>query len=401
MDNKVYYGEFSLKYWIELMLRGDIELPKYQRRFVWTKEQVERMIESLKKGDFVPPVTIGSCVRNGDKCNYILDGQQRLTAVLLANIGFFPEKKKWESFDENKLEDAIEYEDNKDAITGETSDEPIDWQYPVLWCNLNSKDLESIKSACATSNKYIKFDTDLDKDFFTRTYLGFSYIVPKDAKETEQHKYYSTVFRNINFLGLSLQAEESREALYFWNTERTYWFKPTFADKIEGHTIKGKTYMDFVRYISILSQYHHVENNVNKVCYGARFSFEDYFERYIYSVAQDKEDTTFGKFIELVESDDKAKELLVNAEKAIYELGFMAKRYDTIIKMDIYFFGLLYYIIIDKKQIDMLKKDELIRNLDSQWNSYDDRHKRSPKAKKYLRKRIADSIEIYSNYLLS
>lgn len=34
MKNKVYYGEYSLKYWIELILKQNIILPEYQRTFV-------------------------------------------------------------------------------------------------------------------------------------------------------------------------------------------------------------------------------------------------------------------------------------------------------------------------------------------------------------------------------
>lgn len=34
MENKVYYGEYSLKHWIDLILKQDIELPLYQRYFV-------------------------------------------------------------------------------------------------------------------------------------------------------------------------------------------------------------------------------------------------------------------------------------------------------------------------------------------------------------------------------
>lgn len=31
MENKVYYGEYTLKHWIKLMLSGNIVLPECQR----------------------------------------------------------------------------------------------------------------------------------------------------------------------------------------------------------------------------------------------------------------------------------------------------------------------------------------------------------------------------------
>ena len=42
MDNRVYYGEYSLSYWIEMMLKGNIELPEYQRCFAWEEEYEKR-----------------------------------------------------------------------------------------------------------------------------------------------------------------------------------------------------------------------------------------------------------------------------------------------------------------------------------------------------------------------
>lgn len=87
MKSKVYYGEYSLRHWIDLLLSGNITLPEYQRSFVWGINAVEDFIESLKNREFIPPVIIGNF---GNECNYIIDGQQRLTSLLLAYIGKMP-----------------------------------------------------------------------------------------------------------------------------------------------------------------------------------------------------------------------------------------------------------------------------------------------------------------------
>ena len=83
-----FYGEYSLEQWINFVLTKEIILPDYQRAFIWEKEDVEDLIDSLKNGLFVPPITIGNY---GGKTNYILDGQQRLSAILIAYIGLFPD----------------------------------------------------------------------------------------------------------------------------------------------------------------------------------------------------------------------------------------------------------------------------------------------------------------------
>lgn len=92
MDKKVYYGEYSLKHWIELLLKQDLELPPYQRSFVWSEEQVKEFVRGLKEEIFVPPVTIGVCNKDGMNHNLILDGQQRLSSILLAYFGVYPKK---------------------------------------------------------------------------------------------------------------------------------------------------------------------------------------------------------------------------------------------------------------------------------------------------------------------
>lgn len=58
MNNKVFYGEYTLKHWIDMMLSDNIALPDYQRHFVWRERDVKRLIQSLKDGQFVQPVTV-------------------------------------------------------------------------------------------------------------------------------------------------------------------------------------------------------------------------------------------------------------------------------------------------------------------------------------------------------
>lgn len=72
MDNRVYYGEYSLKHWIDLILKENIILPEYQRFFVWSEKKVETLISTFKNKQFVPPVTIGAFKLNSTNQNLIL-----------------------------------------------------------------------------------------------------------------------------------------------------------------------------------------------------------------------------------------------------------------------------------------------------------------------------------------
>ena len=58
MKTRVYYGQYSLKHWINLMLKGNIVLPEYQRSFVWEEKDTKRLIKSFYEGQFVQPITI-------------------------------------------------------------------------------------------------------------------------------------------------------------------------------------------------------------------------------------------------------------------------------------------------------------------------------------------------------
>ena len=66
-------------------------IPKYQRKYRWSKEQVVSLIESLICGLPIPPIY--TC-RNEDNQLEILDGQQRVMSLFFYYIGYYLNKKK-------------------------------------------------------------------------------------------------------------------------------------------------------------------------------------------------------------------------------------------------------------------------------------------------------------------
>ena len=56
----VFYGEYSLRHWIRLILNGNIQLPEYQRKFVWRESDAFDLLNSICNHQFVPPITIGA-----------------------------------------------------------------------------------------------------------------------------------------------------------------------------------------------------------------------------------------------------------------------------------------------------------------------------------------------------
>lgn len=395
MENKVYYGEYSLSYWIELMLKKNIELPEYQRNFVWKEEDMNILLESFKEKQFVPPVTIGVFNDDTGNHNYIIDGQQRLTCILLAFLERFPLKEAGSQVAERQ---ALANENDDEEDDEEDVDDMIVWTFKVLTDKGKTK--ESIISRCSTE-QYKSLNLELSEDFFSKTYLGFSYLVPQEADTTFQTRYFSTVFRNINIHGKSLYTLESRESLYFLDSTLRAWFNPSFTRDISSSVVDRsmKPRMDFVRYLSLLSQYKK-NGNKDRVAYRFAKKIETYYESYIYSVINDDDNPLFCKFSDLY--PDKGYEgQLDRLEHLIDELG-LRRRYPSIIDMDLYFFGLVYFVLIEKKELEIDRKEDLIQALQRKITVLkgEAKHTKTPSLLKFLNERIKNSVSIYRRYII-
>jgi hypothetical protein len=76
------------------------------------------------------------------------------------------------------------------------------------------------------------------------------------------------------------------------------------------------------------------------------------------------------------------------------------QQFTTIIELDIFLFGLIYYILFENKEIDIDEKDALIKELEDASSVFKNNyaHSKAPSALKYLKERIDKSIEIAEKY---
>lgn len=370
MENKVYYGEYSLDYWIELILSKNIILPDYQRNFSWDESKREKLITSLKNKEFVPPVIIGSFTKNGLKENLLIDGQQRLTSILLSVLGFFPDRETYKKHSKDKVR---KYIDENDDFAGETdsSTDVINWTFNDILIEDNLT-ISKIKSTLEKDEyfKALNNDNEIDNSFLKNTFLGFSYLVPSNSQRGDQQRYYSSVFRNINRQGMSLTGQESREALYYLDESKTSFFKPKFINLIEGELS-----IDFIRYLSILSQYKK-EGSVQNLCSGfggRKEKLEEYYENYINFIIGDKNIKYYISYEELFDTNEQ----LLSCEQPhsgryskmsnfISDSPLSKKTFDSIIDCDLYYFGLIYLIIFENKNIDLEKWSDITKKLRNQ-----------------------------------
>ncbi len=361
------------------MLTKEIILPPYQRAFVWTEEDVKDLINSLKDNLFIPPITIGNY--NGTT-NYILDGQQRLSAILIAYLGLFPKK---EEFKFSGDEYQIAANENDDLADEE--DMPLEWQ--LSYFTQEGQDKQSILQGIDRS-KYNDVNFELGSDFWRDTYMGFSLIIPISSKPEEQQKLYSSVFRNINIKGKSLSSIESRKSLYFLKEGFYRWFSPQFAYMITVN----KAPIDFVRYLSLLSQYKK-NGGSGKLAQNYKTKMEKYYESYILTEVNNDGDSMFTRLLG-PNIQDKYQAL----DRQLQSQNF-PKTFSSIIDADVYLFGLIYYTIANDNTVSIM--EALCSEIGKKIQEFksDSVHIKSPSALEHLRKRIHASIDIYGKYLSS
>lgn len=87
-----YPADYTLDVLYSLLKKGDIEIPKFQRKFVWKQYQSIRLIESFLAGLPVPPIFIYT--DPDTKKLKVIDGQQRIRSIYYFIEGAFPENNR-------------------------------------------------------------------------------------------------------------------------------------------------------------------------------------------------------------------------------------------------------------------------------------------------------------------
>ncbi len=359
------------------MLTEDIVLPEYQRHFVWQERDLTRLIQSLLEGQFVQPITIALYNNGIEKYNLILDGQQRLTSILLAYLGYFPDKKKFLGNGAELFanEDDSAVEDNVESMKS------ILWQYPELLRHGNTKAriVDSISGSEFYSRLTNSLILGLDEDFFNNTYLGFSYVVPETTDAETVQQTFSKLFRNINYFGKKLDAIESRKSLYYQNKDLTNFFEGKCndgSDVLAGLTIKEDLQpnkIDFVRYLSILSQYSVANRDdakdvmVGYSAYSSREGFYADYVSYILGIEQEERQDKFDSFkMDATFPSECWKDRFETLKTTLLRLkGTMNMKEDDSFsawyEADCWLFGLLYYILFMGKSLS----DDFTREMKS------------------------------------
>ncbi len=396
MESKVYYGDYSLAYWIELMVRKHIVLPQYQRFFVWKPNNVKALVTSIRESRFIPPITIGAFNDGNVKQDLILDGQQRLTSLLLAALGVFPKYSAWQS-DATELGLAGDDEPDSDL---DIDSGVVEWTYCKM-LDGEVRDIDELMRKCL-SNKYDRLDSNvkLTEDELKNCYMGFCYLVPSGNDAQMQQSYYAHVFRDLNINTMPLNILDSRRSLYFLKSGMDELFEPEFTKQIyliDRLTKKKKQRIDFVRYLALIDEYINVGGNSNKIAKGFNRNQEQYFTQYIGDVVGEENGARFRTLSAAF--NGKSISQAVQTMKEQYVSSGLPAEYSSIVDMDMAFFGLVYSVLYLGKILDENRRGEFIDTYHktvADIRSTD--HLKSPSKMANLRNRIDRSVRLYEEF---
>lgn len=411
----VYYGEYSLWHWISMILNKDIVIPPYQRYFVWQPSMALQLMIDIKEGSFVPPVLISSNTENGKKVNYILDGQQRLSSILLTYLGIWPKPAP-------KIENLAYSEDDNEEDT--TQEEDVNAYYEWTFSRIQQKfeeeaNVEKLKRNLLETGKYIKISDltasdvdaeliekfkkiDFDSSFLKNCYLGFSYIIENSGKADNEKILFSRIFRSINSLSsrTPLTNEENRAALYWLNPGRKDFFQP--AELADAKI--GNSKIDFARFLAFTAQASELIKDTIPVTlrvavgYGSKLKpFEAYISAYVSYVVNEADPRYVGKNLFCKFKSDFIKRMTPfcsSLKKIKRDLHFK-----TITEADYYIFGLLFWLVFKGKDVNL--DDDRIQKLSEKIASKSSSVQDTKSVGKIgpIRERLRDSIEIYRKFL--
>ena len=240
-------------------------IPKYQRKYRWSKEQVIALVESLICGLPIPPIY--TC-RNAQNQLEILDGQQRIMSLFFYYIGYYLNKKKNSCINFSDL--VVGNHSFKEALL-----EQFDLE--ELHINLKGKQGKSINVDYA--NLPVEMKRRID-------YTSITIIEIKVDDETRKTEILRQIFANLNRGGTLLSAQEQRNGIYaceFYEMLQNFNRKDLLWRKIWGREDAKEKDLEVLLRLCALRKYVRVKENVlnyDFVIEGYKSSYTDMLDRF-------------------------------------------------------------------------------------------------------------------------
>lgn len=192
-------NDFNIKTLYDFIDSGTVEIPGFQRNYVWDIQRASKLIESIIIGIPIPQIFLYEEARNKF---IVIDGQQRYMTIYYFMKKRFPKKEKRfelrKIFDEEKgIPEKFLYDNN-------------------YFEDFNLKLPEQLPSKPNKLNKlnYSTLDEEIKRTFELRTIRNI--IIKQNLPKNGKAVVYE-VFNRLNSGGINLTAQEIRASLYHSN----------------------------------------------------------------------------------------------------------------------------------------------------------------------------------------
>ena len=220
-----------------------LEVPFYQRAYVWQEEQWERLLEDLKyvtkirQQYFMGSIILksGRTLNTWEKyseCRVVIDGQQRLTTLLIFMKALCLKKNENDLFERDFI-----LEDGSIALRHGQND--VEAFKKVVEAKTASP-IDNIKPKSQIIDAFNYFCENIEPDLYDRSTIRKNLqFVCIDLAEDEDEQH---VFDTINSLGVRLTTAELLKN-YFFNQNNVDEYKQKWLDVFEKDD-EAKTYWD-------------------------------------------------------------------------------------------------------------------------------------------------------------
>ena len=381
--------------------RGDYVLPKYQRKFVWEKNQASNLILSLIKNIPIPPIYLYYNISDGKYV--ILDGQQRITTLFMyyKNI-FYKGKKDRKRIDFSDISQKLQHIDllEERFENHQIDEKSLNEEKRNIYKYIDET-YNIVKSKFELGTKDITFDNFEEKSrrVLMRKDLDIVFV---QCDDENPHKVYTEIFKLLNSAGKELSTQEIRNGVYSDNFLYDYIDKLNENNatwrKIYGNSLVAKDFEYLLRFLA-LDRFTKYDGGDVVITESKNFSLANIIDKYSEIFNRVYLNKKKNEYIpEQVEQ--KNKKLEIEAKKEAEKLEkFFAKISDIKDKEKVCGGKILIIeaIFIAFSKLDLLDKDidikyfDLIEKLDLR-NDFKIDSSTSNKAN--VEKRILKAIEI-------
>lgn len=188
-----YKTDMGFKSLVEGVHENLFVIPEYQRKYRWSKEQVEELAASLIRDLPIPPIYT---FRNEKGQLEILDGQQRVMSLYFYFIGKFFKYSKDGGFDYREL----------DLDKMQNFEEALEAKYEIVpthfYMNIGGE-------RCDISYQELPVEIRRKVDYIAISVVEIK-ITNRKMRDATLHK----IFTNLNNGGLQLSDQELRNGIY-------------------------------------------------------------------------------------------------------------------------------------------------------------------------------------------